>query len=88
MYIGLHVKYRYCCQILMKLEFCRRIFEKYSNVKFHENPSIGSGVVPCGQTDRQADMTTLIVAYKSMTSTSQRNSSYDCHSIIFLNETK
>jgi len=36
----------------MKLEFYTQIFEKYSNIKFHENPSIGSRVVPCGQTDR------------------------------------
>jgi len=37
----------------MKLEFSRQIFEKYSNIKFHENPSIGSRVVPFGQTDVQ-----------------------------------
>ena len=36
---------------LNKLEFSRRIFEKYKNVKFNENPSGGSRVVPCGQTD-------------------------------------
>jgi len=36
----------------MKLEFFRQIFEKYSNIKFHENPSSESRVVPCGQTDR------------------------------------
>jgi hypothetical protein len=35
----------------MKLEFSRQIFEKYSNIKFYENPFSGSGVVPCGQTD-------------------------------------
>jgi len=29
MYIGLHVKNRYYCQILMKLEFSQHIFEKY-----------------------------------------------------------
>ena len=34
-----------------KLEFSRQIFEKYSNITFHENPSSGSRVVPCGQTD-------------------------------------
>ena len=34
----------------MKLEFCRQMFEKYSNMKFHENPSGGSQVVPCGRT--------------------------------------
>jgi hypothetical protein len=33
---------RYFCQILMKLEFSRQIFEKLSNIKFHENPSNGS----------------------------------------------
>ena len=29
------------------------IFSKISNDKFHENPTIGSRVVPCGQTDGQ-----------------------------------
>ena len=38
--------------ILMILEVSRHIFEKYSNTKFHENPSSGTRVVPCGQTDR------------------------------------
>jgi len=36
----------------MILEFSRQIFEKSSNMKFHENSSSGSGVVPCGRTDR------------------------------------
>jgi len=51
MYISLHVKHRYTCQILMKLEFSRQTFEKYSNIKFHENPSIWSRGVPCGRKD-------------------------------------
>ena len=38
---------RYSCQILKKLEFCRQIFEKYSNIKFHENLSRGKRVAPC-----------------------------------------
>jgi len=42
---------RYSYQILIKLEFSRHIFEKYSKIKFHENPSSGSRVVPCGQRD-------------------------------------
>jgi hypothetical protein len=29
------------------------INEKYSNIKFHNNPSIGSRVVPCGQPCRK-----------------------------------
>ena len=36
MYIGLHVKCIYSCQILVKLEFSRQIFEKDSKTKFHE----------------------------------------------------
>jgi len=39
----------------MKLEFSRQFFEKYSNIKFHENPSSGSRVVSCGQMDGQTD---------------------------------
>jgi hypothetical protein len=35
----------------MKFEFSRQIFEKSSKPKFHKNPSGGSRVVPCGQTD-------------------------------------
>jgi hypothetical protein len=65
MYIGRHVKYRYCCQILMKIEFSR----KYSNIEFRENQSGESRVVPCRRTDRQRDkqrgMTKLIVAARN-----------------------
>jgi hypothetical protein len=43
---------RYSRQILMKLEFSSQICEKYSNIKFQENPSSGSRVVSCGQMDR------------------------------------
>ena len=41
----------YSCRILIELEFSRQIFEKRSNIKFYENPSSGSRVVPCGRTD-------------------------------------
>jgi len=34
----------------MKLEFYRQIFEKSTNMKFHENPFIGSRD-PWGRTD-------------------------------------
>jgi len=43
----------YSCHVLMKLEFSRYIFEKFSSIKFQENPSIGSRVVPCWRTDGQ-----------------------------------
>ena len=48
----------------MKPEFSRQIFgKKYSNIKFHENPSSGSGIIPCGRTDKPTDMTKLIIAF-------------------------
>jgi len=37
----------------MKLEFPRQIFERCSNIGFHENPLSGSRIVPCGQRDGQ-----------------------------------
>jgi len=40
----------YSCQILTKLEFSRRIFEKSSHTKFRENLSGGIQAVPCGET--------------------------------------
>jgi hypothetical protein len=46
---------RYSCQILTKLEHTRQIFEKYSNINFHRNPSRGNRVSPCGGTDTQTD---------------------------------
>jgi hypothetical protein len=53
---------RYCCQIVMKLEFSGQVFEEYSNMKFIGNPSSESRVVPCG---RRTDMTKLIVAFRN-----------------------
>ena len=52
----------------MKIEFSRQLNEKYSNIKFHKNPSIGSRVVPCGWTGGQADITKLIVAFRNFAS--------------------
>jgi hypothetical protein len=45
----------YSCQILMKLESYRQILEKYSGIKFLENPSSGSWIVRRGQTNRYED---------------------------------
>jgi len=36
----------------MQLESIRQIFEKYSNIKFLENPSNGSRVAPYGMVGR------------------------------------
>jgi len=51
MYIGLREKYPLFCEILIRIKLYRYIFEKYSNVKFHGNPSNGSRVVPCRRRD-------------------------------------
>jgi len=55
MYIGRHATAHYSCQMLMKLEFSRKIFEKHSNIKFYENPSSGSRVLPCEKMDARTD---------------------------------
>ena len=44
----------------MKPEFSRQTFEKYPNIKFHENPSSGSRFVPGGRKDGQTATTKLI----------------------------
>jgi len=50
----------------MKLVFSVRIFEKYSNIKFHENPSTGSPVAPRGRAGRRtAGITKLIIAFRN-----------------------
>ena len=45
------------------------MFEKLSSMKFHENLSSESPVVPCGRvhrrTDGETDMTELIVAFRN-----------------------
>ena len=67
MYNGLHVKHRYSCPILMKLASSPQIFEKFSNIKFNENPSSGSRVVPCGRTDMTeltVDVRNFVIAPK------------------------
>jgi hypothetical protein len=51
MYVSFHVMYQ-LLSYLIKLEFSRQIFEKYSNMKFHEKSFSGSRVVPSGLTDR------------------------------------
>jgi hypothetical protein len=65
---------RYSGQILMKLEFSRQIFEKkLIYIKFHENPSRGSRVVPRGKTERQTNMTKLIFAFRNFANEPKNN---------------
>ena len=48
----------------MKRTFSRHIFEISLNIKFNQNPSSGSRIVPCGQI-RQTDTTKLVVAFRN-----------------------
>jgi len=55
MYISLPVKYPLFFSDFKETEAARHIFEKQSNIKFHENPSSGSRIVSCGQTARRTN---------------------------------
>ena len=58
----------------MKLEFSGQILEKYSNIKFHENPSSGNRVVPCKQTGGgRTDVTKLVVAFTNFANAPNRS---------------
>ena len=62
LHIGLYVQYR-----LFLGDFkVTWIFTTYvRNIKFHEKPSNGSRVVPCGQMDGQTDMTKLTITFRN-----------------------
>jgi hypothetical protein len=49
----------------MKLEFSRQIFEKYWNIKFQENPSSETEVVPWERSYGQTDITELTAAFRN-----------------------
>jgi len=71
----------------MKITRSRQIFEKSSSIKFHENPSSGSRVVPCGWTDdrtyRRTDMTQLIAAYCNFANTPKNEAQEQIHVAYF-----
>jgi hypothetical protein len=56
---------------LMTLEFSLQIFEKPPNIKFNENLSSGSRVVPCGG---RTDMKKLLVAFRYFANTPKKRS--------------
>ena len=59
----------YSCPIFMKLEFSQQCFKNTQNIKFHENLSSGSWVVPCGQKDGWINIIKLIVAFRNFVNT-------------------
>jgi hypothetical protein len=63
MFVLLHVKYWLVFfSDFNQLDYSRNISEKYPRTKFHENPSNGNPVAPCGRTD----MKKLIFAISQM----------------------
>ena len=72
MYIGLHINPRYSWQILMKLEFSRQIFGKFSNIIFHKKNTFNdSPAVSCGQ--RHTDMAKLIIVFRNFVNAPKNN---------------
>jgi hypothetical protein len=65
---------------LRKVELFRLIFKRYSYNKFHENQTSGGRLVPCGQTDRQMDMTKLTVAFRNFASAPVNKMGRECDS--------
>ena len=55
MWKRLHVKYPLFFSNLNETWIFSTDFRKCSHIKFHQNPSSGSGVVPCGRTDGKTD---------------------------------
>jgi len=53
----------------MRLEFSPETFEKYSNIKFHNNPKVG---VELFHADRRTGMTKLIVAFRNFAKASKK----------------
>jgi len=53
----------------MKLEISQEVFEKYTNIKFQENPTSEKRVLPCGQMDKRTAMTRLVFAFRSFANT-------------------
>jgi len=71
MFSGIHVKYRcYSCQILIKLKFSRQLFEKYSNIKLHENSSSVSRFL--FRENRPKEMTKLTVNIRNFANTTKK----------------
>jgi len=54
----------------MNLEFSGQIFEKYSNIKFHENLPMGAELFHAE--DGRTDMTKLIVAFRKFSNASKK----------------
>ena len=74
----------YSCSILIALEFSWQIFEKSSNIKFHENPLVRTELFYAdGRTDRRTDMTKLIVAFRNFAKAPESHSLWKNEEILW-----
>jgi hypothetical protein len=55
---------------------CLIFLVKLSNIKFYENPSGESKLVPCGRADMQTAMTNLILNLRSTFAEAPKNPAY------------
>jgi len=55
LFIGIHTKYPLLSDLNAFYIFSTDFRKKYSNIKFHENPSSGSRAVPCRRKDGTQD---------------------------------
>jgi hypothetical protein len=62
-------------QMLTELEFSGLIFEKYSDFKFHENPSCGNRIFPRGGTD----LMELLSAFRNFANATKNQSLIAVH---------
>jgi len=52
--------------VLIFYNFFLKESHSTKNIKFHENPSSGSQVVPCGQTDGQTNLKVALCNFTNM----------------------
>ena len=57
----------------MNIAFSRQIVQKYSSIKFHENPSSGSRVFPCGLERRTDIHDEANIAFRSFVNAPKNN---------------
>jgi hypothetical protein len=76
MHVSLQVKHSLRLSVSVELDFSRRGFQKYSKIKFNENPSSGSRVVTCTRTDERTDMTQLTVTFRNFANAPKNCSDY------------
>jgi hypothetical protein len=73
--MGLHVKYSLFLSDFNERWISSTDFRKI--FKFHENPSSGRRVFPCGQTDVQTDVTNLVVAFRNFVNAPKREHNWN-----------